>query len=312
MQAVVVDPEATARLTLGEVAEPTPGPHEAVIEVAAISLNLGETRGSQRAEAGWRPGWDLAGTVQQAAADGNGPGAGERVVGFLRSGAWAERVAVPTDALAALPTAVSFATASTLPVAGLTALYSLDRCRALLGKRALITGASGGVGHLGCQLARKAGAHVVASVRRPERAAIVREAGAHEVVVGEDLSVAAPLGPYDLILEAVGAVSLSTALGLLALDGVCVLYGVSAGHETTFDAGSFMTAGGSTLYGFILFHELLTQPASGGLTRLVAMVANGSLRPQIEVEEPWSQIGAVAQRLLDRHIGGKAVLHVQS
>ena len=310
MRAVFVDQNKTGRLTLGEAPAPEPESGQALIDVAAISLNLGETNHAQLAPSGWRPGWDLAGTVAAAAADGSGPIAGTRVVGFLPSGSWAEQVAVPVDALAPLPDAVSFAQASTLPVAGLTALYSLDRYGDLLGRNVLVTGASGGVGHLAIQLARHGGAHVVASVRRPEREELVRRAGAHEVVVGETIVDAAPHGPFDAILEAVGAGLLGDALNQLAPGGMCILYGLSGGTDVNFDARAFMTSGGARLYGFILFHEVLASPAAGGLARLVALVAQGVLLPHIEVEAAWSEIGSVAQRLLDRQIAGKAVLTI--
>src|SRR5438067_877102 len=103
MRAVVVDPGAPGRLVLRDVEPPAPGRLEALVRVAALSLNRGELRRAASAEAGWRPGWDLAGTVEQVAADGSGPPVGSRVVGLLNPGAWAELVAVPTTALAALP-----------------------------------------------------------------------------------------------------------------------------------------------------------------------------------------------------------------
>ena len=101
MHAVVVDPESKARLSVAEVEEPEPGPSEALVRVAAISLNRGEVRRAEAAEPGFRPGWDLAGTVERAATEG--PGEGARVVGFLPSGAWGELAAVPANALAQLP-----------------------------------------------------------------------------------------------------------------------------------------------------------------------------------------------------------------
>jgi NADPH:quinone reductase-like Zn-dependent oxidoreductase len=273
-----------------------------------VSLNLGEVRRSLSADAGWRPGWDLAGVVQQAAADGSGPPVGARVVGFVPSGAWAEQVAVPTNALAVLPETVSYAQAATLPVAGLTALYALERNGSLLERPVLVTGASGGVGHLACQLAQHAGGRVVASVRRAERAKHAREAGAHEVEVGEDLAPAASFGPYHMILESVGGTSLAIALRMLAPDGMCVLYGTSAAAETTFDARGFFATGGASLYGFILFHEIKRQSAASGLARLVRLVADGALHPQIEVQAPWTEVGDVVHRLFNRQIAGKAVL----
>ncbi|MGD0074886.1 MAG: zinc-binding dehydrogenase [Candidatus Binataceae bacterium] len=312
IRAVVIDPKVAERFVISRVEAPTPAPSQALVRVKAISLNLGELRRSMTAEAGARPGWDFAGTVEKAAADGSGPRAGTRVVGMLITGAWAEVIAAPTNAIAAIPDSVSFAQASTLPVAGLTALYALELNGSILGRSVLITGASGGVGHLACQLGRHAGARVVAVVRRAEREKHARDAGAHQVVVSEDSLPAAKFGPYHLVLESVGGASLTAGMSMLAPEGMCVLYGASAVSETTFDARAFYLKGGASLYGFILFHELRRQPASEGLERLARLVADGVLRPQIEVEAPWTEIASVAQRLYNRGIAGKAVLLFKS
>jgi NADPH2:quinone reductase len=103
MRVVVVDPESEGRLCVAEVEEPDTAPSEALVRVAAVSLNRGEVRRAEADEPGFRPGWDLAGTLERAAADCSGPQEGSRVVGFLASGAGAELVAVPTNALAGLP-----------------------------------------------------------------------------------------------------------------------------------------------------------------------------------------------------------------
>jgi NADPH:quinone reductase len=154
IRAVVVDPDAPNRLALADVEGPTPTPSEVVVRVAAVSFNRGEVRRAETSEPGFRPGWDLAGIVERAAADGSGPQEGSRVVGFLPSGAWTELACVPIDSVAALPEGVSFEEASTLPVAGLTALYALEEGGNLLGRSVLVTGASGGAGLFGLQLAR--------------------------------------------------------------------------------------------------------------------------------------------------------------
>ena len=310
MRTVIVDPEAVGRFSVAEVEEPYPIPSETLVSVAAISLNRGEVRRAEASEAGFRPGWDLAGTVERAAADGSGPQEGARVVGFLPSGAWAELAAVPTNALAELPEGVSFEEASTLPVAGLTALYALEEGGNLLGRSVLVTGASGGAGQFGLQLARAAGARVVGLVRREDHAGMVEQAGAHEVVVDESGRAAGEQGPYHLILESVGGEVLGNALSMLAPGGTCVSFGTSASPEVQFDARTLYLTGGARLYGFILFHEVLARPASGGLDRLARMVADGRLRPRIEVAAPWKEIGEIARRLIDRGYAGKAVLRV--
>ena len=311
MRAVVVEVGSPNRLVLREVEEASPAPSEALIRVAAVSLNRGEVRrAAATSQDGFRPGWDVAGTVKRAAEDGSGPPEGTRVVGLLEAGAWAELAAVPTRSLAALPEGVSFAQAATLPVAGLTALYALEKGGGLLGKNVLITGASGGVGLFACRLARLAGAHVVGLIRSADREALVREAGAHAVVAGNDVSAAREHGPYDLMLESVGGEVLAGTLAMLATGGTCVSLGVSAGAESTFDVRSFYFTGGATLYGFFIFYEVLARPASEGLVRLLRLVTEGTLQPHIELEVPWEEIGDVAGRLVDRDYAGKAVLHV--
>jgi NADPH:quinone reductase len=304
-RAVVVDPETPGRLVIRPVDDPNPDRGEAVVRVKALSLNRGEVRRAGLAAVGWRPGWDVAGVVESAATDGTGPRAGARVVGMLGEGAWAERVAVPTHALAELPDKVTFAQAATLPVAGLTALYALAKRGPLLARRVLVTGATGGVGDFALQLARLGGAHVTASVRRADQGALVRQAGAHEVVVGDEI----PATPkYDLVIESVGGRTLGTALAALAGGGVCVTLGVSASAEVTFDTRTFFVSGRTTLYGFYLFTELGNEPAGDGLRRLADLVAAGQVAPRISLERPWTEIGKIAQELMARSFPGKAVL----
>ena len=97
MQAIVIDPAAPMRLGFQTVAPPTPQANEAVVRVSSISLNRGEVVYRVQGAPGTRLGWDLAGVVEQAAANGSGPAQGTRVVGVTMepSTAWAEFVAVP-------------------------------------------------------------------------------------------------------------------------------------------------------------------------------------------------------------------------
>src|SRR5215469_11356595 len=216
IRAVVVEPAAPGRLSIRPVELRHPDRDEVAARVTAISLNRGETpRSLPQAEPGWRPGWDFAGVVETAAADGSGPKAGTRVVGLLPSGAWAERVNCRSHAVAALPEAVSDAQAATLPVAGLTALHALRQGGLLLGRKVLVDGASGGVGHLACQLAAAAGAFVWGHIRRDEYRTAVAEWCGERVVVGRELAAAKLDGPFWLILDSVGGSALGAALGML-------------------------------------------------------------------------------------------------
>src|SRR5690242_942424 len=201
MLAVVNTPGGAAPAELREVAEPQPAANEAVVEVRAFSLNRGELRLFQMRPEGWRPGQDISGVVLQPAASGNGPGAGARVVALTDNAGWAARAAVPAHRMAVLPDNVGFEEAAALPVAGLTALRTLRHGVPLLGKRVLITGAAGGVGHLATQIAVRSGARVTAVVGSPERGRHVR--GAEEIVESVDKAH----GLFALILEATGGAS---------------------------------------------------------------------------------------------------------
>ena len=304
MRALVAAPGNDVHVEVRDVDDPTPGPHDALVEVRAVSLNRGEVRSLASADDGWHPGWDVAGEVIARAADDSGPAVGERVVGLVPGRGWAEQVAVNTSVLVPIPDALSFPAASTLPVAGLTALCALRVGEVIDGSRILITGAAGGVGRFAVQLSAHGGAKVTAIVGSEERGDGLTELGAADVVVGTPTE-----GQFDLILESVGGASLATALTLLATGGTVVSFGNSSQEPTTFDVNAFRGNGGTSLYGLVLAHELTkTGAAVRDLAYLAGLTATGRLDPQISVTADWTEAGAVTKALLDRQVKGKAVL----
>lgn len=304
MRALVSRPEPPFA-ELAEVDEPQPAPGQALVAVRAISLNRGECRRLETLAAGTVTGWDLAGEVLQPAADGGGPPAGARVVGYVGAGAWAERAAVDGEHLCELPAAVTFEQAATLPVAGLTALRALELGGFVLGKRVLVTGASGGVGRFAIQLARMAGARVTAVARRSEG---LRELGADAV-----LAELAPEGEdFDVILDAVGGPVLGLALQRVAPRGVVVSFAATVPEPVSYPTRSlFGRAPGAQLHGLYIFDELdHTRTAAADLRRLAELVDAGRLDPQIDRVRPWTEAGEAIAALMGRQVAGKAVLTV--
>lgn len=308
MRALVAAPAAPSGIEMRDVADPEPAPSEALVEVHAVSLNRGECVALRSAEDGWRPGWDLAGVVLRRAADGGGPAAGARVVGWVDGGAWSERAAVRTAHLAELPEGVAFETASTLPVAGLTAVAAIDLGGDVAGRRVAITGANGGVGRFAIQVAHAAGAHVTAVVTGPERVGGLRDLGADEIEVG----LAADGKPFDLILESVGGASLAAALARVAPEGVVVTFGNSSGETTQLDPRTFYRRGAPAMRGLFVVYELRRERlGTVQLARLVDLLDLGRLRADIGLVGAWDEAGSAIEALLERRIAGKAVLRVR-
>ena len=200
---------------------------------------------------------------------------------------------------------MSFEQAAAIPVAGLTALRALEIGGFVLGKRVLVTGASGGVGRFAIQLANMAGADVTAIATRTEG---LIELGADEV-----LPELEPHGPtFDVIVDAVGGPTLGAALSRVAPLGKVVNFAATSPEPVSFPTRElFRRAPGAFLYGLYIFAELdRTGSGSADLRRLADLIEAGRLDPQIDMVRSWRDAKESIEALLERRVSGKAVLTV--
>ncbi|MER7540818.1 NADP-dependent oxidoreductase [Streptomyces sp. NPDC097704] len=172
------------------VPRPRPAFGEVLVRVAATSFNpteaalrAGMLRAFLPVDLPYALGWDVAGTVAEIGAGAEGFAVGDRVIGRLDSGgAAAEYVRAPAALLVTAPTSVPLATAAALPVAGLTAWQAVfEHGRVATGQRVLVNGAGGGVGGFVTQLAKHAGAEVIATASPRSTEAVLRQ-GADQVI----------------------------------------------------------------------------------------------------------------------------------
>ncbi|MBZ9884993.1 zinc-binding dehydrogenase [Mesorhizobium sp. CA10] len=302
MLALAISSDSSDRLKLTEVDHPNCNGNEALVAVHATSLNRGELRLLGIRPDGWIPGQDIAGIVERAAADGSGPTAGTRVAALVDQAGWAERVAVPTDCLAVMPDAVSFASAATLPVAGTTALRTLRHGGDLAGQQVLITGSSGAVGRFQVQIASEQGASVtaVASARHHDD---LRDLGAGQVVESIELAE----GSFSLITESVGGKSLADAIERIAPGGTIVMFGSSSGELTPIGFRQFVPGHeGARLQTFAYYTS--GSAIGADIAALLDLVAAGRLETRVAMTVPWTEIGRALDALRQRSFSGKAVV----
>ena len=288
----------------GVVDQPAPGPGEAVIRVEAFSVNRGETFLLEKPQAGWRPGKDIAGLLVRGAADGSGPAVGTRVVAHPPAGGWAEYAAVETGSIAELPAEISAVTAAALPLSGLTALRMLRLAGDVTGRRILLTGASGGVGHYVVELAANAGAEVTAISASPERGSRLTELGA-SAVLGR---VTSATGTFDLVLESVGGDVFRQALERLAPGGTLIWFGQASREPVTLSFFDLLYHQPSATIRHFSYAD--PPPYGADLAILVRLVASGRLHPEIGRVTDWADTAGTLTDLRDRRIRGNAVLTV--
>jgi NADPH:quinone reductase-like Zn-dependent oxidoreductase len=295
-------------LRFEDVEQPVPGPGEVRIRVAGTTFNLvddgirgGYLQGPFPVALPHTPGIEVAGTVDALGEGVAGLDVGDEVIAFLSmvgDGAAAEYVLAPAEVLARAPSGVPLADAAALPMTGLTAWQALfDDAALTSGQRVLINGAGGSVGGYAVQLAKHAGAHVVA-IGSPRSSERLRELGADEVIDHTTTDVTAALGePVDVLLNlaSIAPAELTALVGLVR-DGGVVVNTVPATPAPADDARGVRAV------------DLFVRNDVGQLAQLVAGVERGELRIGVDRRVSLADLPSIHAEADAGTLRGKVVI----
>ena len=312
MEAVVI---RNGDLVVESRPDPVPGSTELLVAVRGAGLNgadMVQRRGRYPAPPGVPadiPGLEIAGVVTAVGDQVTRFAPGDRVMALVGGGGQATMACVDEIHALPVPDELSWPAAGGFPEVFSTAYDALfDQAGLTMGERVLVTGAAGGVGTAAVQLAAATGAEVVASVRDPARRDEVAALGAVVVVAPSD---AGEHGPYDVILELVGAASLQAAFGALAGGGRVVVIGVAGGgNGLGLDLLLLMSKrgriSGSTLRS--RDRQAKATVADGVAAHVLPLVRSGRLRVPVLEAFPLAEAAAAYDRFTAGGKLGKIVL----
>jgi len=290
--------------------QPVPGAGEVRLRVAATSFNPvddgirgGYLQGPFPVALPHIPGIDVAGTVDALGEGVENVAVGDAVIAFLSmvaDGAAAEYAIAPAESLAPAPTSIPLADAAALPIVGLTAWQALfDDAGLAAGQRVLINGAGGAVGGYAVQLAKRAGAHVIATAS-PRSAGRVRSAGADEIIDHTTTEVAVA-EPVDVLLN-LAPVAPETLAVLVTL--------VASGGVVVNTVPTIATLGDEErgVRGVGVF----VRSDAEQLSRLAALIDAGELRVDVAERVPLDELPAVHAKAASGDLSGKVVVVVDN
>jgi putative PIG3 family NAD(P)H quinone oxidoreductase len=302
------------RLVVADRPDPEPGSDELLVRVAAAGVNgadLSQLAGHYPAPPGSPadiPGLELAGEVVAAGRQVLRFKRGDRVMSLVGGGGQAELAVVHERIAMPVPSQLDWAQAGGFPEVVTTAHDALfTQCGLGLGDRLLVQGAAGGIGTVAVQLAAAAGARVVASVRNRDHHAAVAELGAHRVV---EPAEAAAAGPFDVILELVGAPNLPADIEALATGGRIAVIGTPAGSRAEVDLRRLMARRGRLLASSLRTRSLEEKADAARRVEAQALplVAAGRLRVPVAATFPLEAAQAAYDGFTAGRKLGKLVL----
>jgi NADPH2:quinone reductase len=309
-------------LELADIADPAPGPDEAVVRVKAAALNFFDTliiagKYQTKPAMPFSPSAEFAGTVQSVGAGVSGFKAGDRVLGYSGYGAARERIATKAEQLVKIPDSLDFDRAAGLCVTYGTTLHALkDRARLKNGETLAVLGASGGVGLAAVELGKIMGARVIACASSADKIAFARKHGADEGIdyskddLKEGLRRLTDGRGADVIYDPVGGAYAEAALRSIAWLGRYLVIGFAAGEIPKLPLNLVLLKGCDVL-GVFWGSWIQRDPAGhrANTEQLLGWCAEGKLSSHVHAVYPLADAPAALKAIAARQVMGKIILH---
>lgn len=295
-------------MVVATVDDPVAGPGEVVVDVAATAVNradLLQRQGFYNPPAGASPypGLECSGVISAVGAGVEGWSVGDEVCALLSGGGYAARVAVPVGQLLPVPAGVSLVDAAALPEVACTVWSNVGMLTP--GTRLLVHGGTSGIGTHAIQVAVASGAVVTVTVGSAVKAKRATELGAARAVLYRDQDFV-EAGPFDVILDNMGAAYLPRNVDALAVGGRLMVIGLQGGVKGELNLGALLTKRAAVHATSLRARPLPEKAAivAGVLRDVWPLVASGTVRPVVDRVLPMESV-TVAHQVMEssEHIG---------
>jgi NADPH2:quinone reductase len=308
-------------LVLEELPDPQPGPGQAVVAVMAAGVNFPDVLTVQgkyqvRPALPFTPGNEFAGVVRAVGAGVTSVKVGDRVIGFTRTGAFAQQALAPVESLMPMPAGMDFETAAAITLTYGTSHHAVvDRGALQAGETMLVLGAAGGVGLAAIEIGKALGARVIAAASSDEKLAVCRAHGADELInyttsdLREAIKAATGGKGPDVIYDPVGGPYSEPALRSIAWRGRHLVVGFAAGEIPKLPWNLMLLKGASVVgvfWGDFVRKEPLANLAA--MRQMLDWMAQGKLRPLVSARYPLANTAQALNDMAARKVTGKVVI----
>ncbi|MEU3168441.1 NADPH:quinone oxidoreductase family protein [Streptosporangium sp. NPDC006930] len=308
-------------LVVEDVPDPVPGPGEVVIEVGAVSVNFPdilvvEGKYQNLPERPFSPGKEAAGRVKAVGEGVERLRVGQRVLALVEFGGYAEQLRVPEELVMELPDAMSYESAAASGLVYSTAYFGLlRRGRMKAGETVLVTGAGGGVGSAGVQLAKAYGARVIALAQDDAKAELARRQGADVVLTStpetlrDDLLAATDGRGVDVVLEMLGGDFLTQIIRATAWEGRIVIVGFASGGQNPIKPGHILVKSIS-IVGLQSsdYRDRMPELMRSTMAEVFRLFVDGKVDAAVDTTFPLQKAGDALQYVKEGRVKGKVVL----